>query len=343
MIIIIRETPDLSVDRQGKLRALENIITSYGEGKHVLWMPKRTVSDLIDWVELSSYTKRVLYEAKSIVRETKGIEEDFEFHVEVDFDAGARLEVRDASELIVGYSHFMDSSSTQKCIFITENLRDAATFEMGAQIYLCEKNLSKDYGVSFKYSPGGGATTYDNFISHVRDGSFFLCIIDSDLKHPSGPKGSTAKRFNGHQVGLQKKHALEILACHEIENIIPAKIASVASEGLIDTGLIFKSGKHAIYRAFPDHKNGLCIDGAMEADDKHNDEFWKEFYPHKAKKKVWLMPPLGENFLSDCLRLMSKESPRKLLELVDSEHDRLWWKASKLVASWGIAMKKPIH
>ncbi|HBO1399271.1 TPA: hypothetical protein L4F26_002017 [Pseudomonas aeruginosa] len=343
MIIIIRETPDFVADKNGKLRALENILAAAGECKHLLWMPTQAVDSLLGVDELSGYAKRILFELKSFVRETRGIEAIFDFYVVVDFDDAGRLDDSNAGELVVGYGHFKDSGSTQKCSFITENLRDAEAFKIGAEIYLCKHRLSRAHKVSLRLAPGGGNTTYDSFLDYKKEDVFFLCVIDSDLKHPKGAKGTTATRFNGERKGLQGKGYLNVLECHEIENIIPIKIASIASDGKIEEGLILKRGKSIRYRLFPDHKNGLCVNDAAELDEKHNDDFWKEFYADvTAGRKIWLIPPLGENFLSDSLRIMAETSTAKLLEMIDESEDELWWTTSRLVASWGIAMKRPI-
>lgn len=343
MIIIIESTPTLTTDKNRKLRALENILAASGECKHLLWMPTQTVESLLEIDELSGYARRILYELKSFVRETRGIEKTFEFHIVVNFNEPNIVEESERGELIVGYAHFRDSSSTQQCSFITENLRDAEVFKIGAEVFLCKHKLSRTHKVSLKLAPGGGSTTYDSFLDFKKADSFFLCIIDSDLKHPKGAKGSTASRFNCERKGLQGKGYLKILDCHEIENIIPGKVASLASGGRIEEGLILKRGKSIKYRLFPDHKKGLCVNEAAELDGKHGDNFWSEFYPdRRAERKTWLIPPLGENFLSDSLRIMVEASTVKLLEMIDENEDELWWATSRLVASWGVAMKRPI-
>lgn len=343
MIIIIKENPNLAADRNGKLRALENILIASGECKHLLWMPTHVVESLLGIEDLSGYAKRVLFELKSFVREIRGIERVFDFYVVVDFDDAQRLDDSKAGELVVGYAHFKDSSSTQKCSFLTENLRDAEAFKIGAEAYLCRHRLLSAHKVSLRLAGGGGSSTYDSYLDSIKEDAFFLCVIDSDLKHPKGAKGSTATRFNGVAQGLQGKSYLKILDCHEIENIIPEKIALVASDGKLEQGLIFKRGKAKKYRVFPDHKSGLCVSAAQELDEKHSDEFWKEFYADaKVGKQIWLIPPLGDNFLSNSLRIMAETSTVKLLEMIDEHEDELWWATSRLVASWGMAMKRPI-
>lgn len=344
MIIIIKDTPDLETDKNTKLRALENLVVSHGECKHVIWMPTTTASQLAKTKELSEYAKRVLVELESFAREARGVEQNFSFHVVVDFETANRLDIINNKEIHAGYSHFKDTISTQKATFLTENLRDAETFEIGAEVYLQKSKLLQAHKISLNKVPGGGNTTYDQFQNNVANDTFFLCIIDSDLKHPKGPIGSTAGRFRAEPEGLVGKRYLSILKCHEIENILPLAVLKEASNGTIEQGLLYKQSKLTEYRAHPDHKAGLCAHTAKEMDERHQDTYWSDFYAHANNgKPIWLLPPLGANILSDCLRFMSENSTKKISEYIDPQTDTIWWEASMLVASWGIAPKRAVH
>ncbi len=344
MIIIIPEMPDLSIDTHNKIRALENLLLAFGECRHVIWMPTKVATDLIDKNILGSYAQRVLIELRSFSTESRGIEKFFAFHLKIDFNTGKRLDTEDGRILHVGYSHIVDSMSLKKSILLTENLRDSEIFKLGGEIFLFSNKLYRFYSVSLEQLPGGGNTTFDLFNHLEASGSFFLCVIDSDLKHPAGPRGDTAKRFSSTTAGYEQKRFLKILDCHEVENIIPFSVVQEVSNGAIENSLMYKLGRVSSDRAHPDHKLGLSLSQAMDQDEKYQSKHWEAYYRYKCSNKdPWIVPPLGENLLSNCLNFMNKESISKLHEKLSPDLDGIWMDLSKSIASWGISMKRRIN
>lgn len=342
MIILINNQLDLTNDAQGKIRAIENILIAHGECRHVVWMPVDIIQNLINQKRLGEYSQRILYELKSFSLEARGIENAFNFHVEVDFNNGTALENIN-NKINIGYKHFINSMSLKKSMLLAENLRDAEIFSLGAEAFLFNEKLYRSYTISLENISGGGSTTYDAFVKLEKEENFFACIIDSDLKHPNGPIGSTAKRFSHIAQGLSGKRLLRILNCHEVENIIPLAVVKEATNGTIEDSLIFRLGKINPDRAHPDHKSGLSVTQARELDEKHGSDYWQDYYPHENNGRSWIVPPLGENLLSNCLQLMLKCSVEKLAEYISPELDALWLQTSQDVASWGVAMKRAIH
>ncbi|WEJ74573.1 hypothetical protein [Pseudomonas sp. PSE14] len=343
MIITIKQSPNLDVDDAKKIRAIENILISHGECRHAVWMPVDIVQELLSANRFSEYAQRILYDLRSSVVETRGIEKNFSFHVEVDFSNAKTLQPSN-NKTLIGYSHLVNATTLNKSVFLAENLRDAEIFSLGAESYLFHNQLYRSYGISLERAPGGGNTTFDYFSKLEEESKFFFCIIDSDLKHPKGPIGSTAKRFSETPSGYHEKRFLRILDCHEIENIIPLQVVRAVTNGEIEKGLTYRLNRCKEDRKHPDHKSGLSIDQAIDQDDKYNSDHWKLYYPHKAKKgQTWIIPPLGENLLSHCLKLMSEISIEKLTEYISTEFDETWIDISKDVASWGVAAKRPIH
>ena len=344
MIILIKKSPDLTTAKHRKLRALENILASFGECRHVVWMPVQIASELMAQKDFGEYSRRVLVELKSFVTESRGIENLFSFHLNVDFDNGNRLEIENDKVLNIGYLHLTDSMQLRKSILLTENLRDAEIFKIGSEAYLFSENLYRVYGISLEQMPGGGNTTYDLFGHLEKNEIFFLCIIDSDLKHPKGPKGSTAKRFSTTPIGHLNKRFLKILECHEIENIIPLSIVKEATNGLVENGLIYKLDRAALDRTHPDHKAGLTVSNAIANDHEYGSDHWSQYYPYEvADRDVWIIPPLGENLLSNCLKIMAQESIGKLSEKISQELDRTWIDVAQSVASWGVSMRRRVN
>ncbi|AHF66274.1 hypothetical protein [Pseudomonas cichorii] len=339
MIFIIDAVIDFSTSFDSKVRALDNILSAHGEGKHVLWAPIEVVEALQDVPQLSSYSKRVLFSLKSTVIETRRIERQFDFHVVVEFDDGARMELGEG-RLNVGFNYFLDTRMLQPSILITENLLDASALECGAALHLVGNKLLSAFGVVLDFRPGGGSTTYDLFKDLVSQGRFLLCVIDSDLKHPKGPKGSTAKRFRHEKLGLNLAYHLEILGCHEIENILPVNVVRDLVPRAQTPCLLYSSSKYHRYRPYPDHKFGLRVSTARQSDLEFNSDYWSEF--NGCDDEVWICAPLGESLLQNSVQKMKEMSPHKLYESLNKTADEEWMRVSKLVASWGVGVRRVI-
>ncbi|MBJ2241711.1 hypothetical protein [Pseudomonas sp. MF6768] len=339
MIIIINSEINIQLNTDSKIRALDNILSAHGEGKHAVWMPIETVEYLRTFDQLSSYSKRVLASLESTVIETRRIEKKFTFHIDVDFANGNRIESA-PDKLVVGYNRFTDSGALQSSIFITENLLDANALVCGAAVHLLYNKLFAAFDVSLDSRPGGGSTTYDLFKDLTDQNKFILCIVDSDLKHPNGRRGSTAKRFKYEALGLQPTYQLEILDCHEIENILPINIVKDTVPHARVPCLIYSSDRYKSYRLYPDHKLGLQVSGARQLDSEYNSNYWSPFYDYDDE--AWICAPLGESLLQNCVHKMKEMSAHKLSEAIDAEIDQEWIRLCKLVASWGVGMKRVI-
>lgn len=339
MIIIVKSVSDFSHDASYKLRALENLLCAYGEGRHVLWMPVEVVELLILEPRFSEFAKRVLYELKSAVLETRKIENLFAFHVEIDFDNSFRFE-GERSVLKIGYRKVVQSGMLQKAIFLTENLRDAQVYFTGAEVFMVKNRLLASYQVGLDLQPGGGSTTFDLFEKLRGEEKLFLCLIDSDKEHPRGPLGSTAKRFNGSGKGLNTGYYLEILPCHEIENIIPVKIVKEVLSKDFEMGALFAREDCDRYRKYPDYKFGLNVLRARLMDETHQLDFWRAFYD--LQDEEWLCAPMGEGLLDGIHDFMGQLSLHKLAEYFDYEIEQEWGRITKIIASWGVGMKRSL-
>ncbi|MDQ0124295.1 hypothetical protein J2W17_003243 [Pseudomonas lini] len=302
-------------------------------------MPIETVELLKTVNQLSSYSKRVLSSLESTVIETRRIEKKFTFHVSVDFENGNRLESA-LDKLVVGYNRFKDSGALQSSIFVTENLLDANALICGAALHLLDNKIFAAFDVSLDSRPGGGSTTYDLFKDLAAQNKFLLCIVDSDLKHPNGRRGSTAKRFKYEVLGLQPTYQLEILDCHEIENILPVNIVKDTVPHAHAPCLMYSSGRYQRYRPYPDHKLGLNVSTARKLDKEYNSNYWSAFDVYDDD--TWICAPLGESLLLNCVQKMKEMSAHKLLEALDKEIDQEWIRVCKLVASWGVGMRRII-
>lgn len=335
MIIIIKNF-SLDNDRELKLRALENILCAYGEGRHIVWMPIE-IAKKIKLIEgLSSFAKRVAIELEESVIETRRIEDYFDFHVECDFEDKHIFEHKDKITKL-GYHHLSNSETLQSPALLTENLLDANALIIAAQSYLCANKSISMLSIKLQSTAGGGSTTYNVFCQKNDQKKLLACFIDSDKKHPLGSYGDTAKRFSGTPKGYNINYYLEILPTQEIENIIPNRILKEIFP-VSENGIIFNRNMEKAYRAFPDHKIGLKVSTAIELDRKHQADFWKEFYSEHGDS--WICPPFGERLLETSVNHLNSMSSHKISESLDSDIDAEWIRISKIVASWGVGRRR---
>ncbi|WP_423203856.1 hypothetical protein PGC34_18285 [Pseudomonas kribbensis] len=341
MIIIVRNFFDLDIDSGRKLRAIENLLCAHGEGRHVLWMPIELVSALQSVECLSSYSQRVLVELKSSVLETRKIEDFFDFYLEVDFSRKLPSGYSEG-RICVSYVVVSTSSFLQKTVFLTENLLDGEAFSKGAEVFVFKnKMISAVCRVDFDFYNGGGSTTFDVFRVLKEQGKLFCCIVDSDKEHPKASLGSTAKRFNRVGVGYGESYYFEILDCHEIENILPKDLLLKVAEENWTGGAIFAREELLSFRQYADHKSGLTLAAGRALDFKHFDTYWDGFYD--GDEDEWLCEPLGAEILEKCVEKMNQLSIRDLSEMINFEIDQGWLRLSRLVASWGVGMKRSIN
>lgn len=342
MIIIINEFPDLTVDREGKLRSLQNILTAHGEGKHILWAPVGVISGLQTLTCLCEYSQRVLVELRSFVLEARHIERKFSFYVEIDFRDSRALRF-DEGRFVVGYLWASDSDYFQPAQLLSEDYSDFQFYERSAEIYLAsDRDISSVCAIKLACIPGGGSGVFGVFEATRALNKLFFCIIDSDKKHPKASLGSTASQFYRVQPGYHENYMLEILDCHELENIIPLSIVSEAATCAVG-GLIFSSPENLHYRVYADHKNGLTVGGALSSDRTHSDEYWKWLEEGGYENDVAVCAPLGVRLLEHCVTYMRANNPHRLAQMIDSEANRYWYSISHIVASWGVGLRRVIR
>lgn len=342
MIIVIDKIDEALIDND-KIRAIENILRAFGEGKHVVWMPSDIASQLIESGKFANYSLRILYELKDRSRLTKSLLNDFEFHLHITFDDADTLEFAKPDKMIAGFKRVIDSGHLQETVFITENLNDAHIYEHGSKSFLILKKLYSEYDIKFRKLNGGGNTTIDVFNEELADERFLLCLLDSDKKHPKGKLGDTAARFNDVKHGYGEGYYLEVLSCTELENIIPYKlvkevISKYKPDALDEFNKVTKN-----LRKYSDHKKGLTIKDALTLDRAHNHQHWAKLIQDLNLENETICPALGDNLLSHCINFINKESLHKFCEYIDSNSDTDWINISRKVASWGIGLKRGIR
>jgi len=341
MIIVITNISDLAKAPE-KLQAFNNIIMAFGEGKHVLWMPSSTISEIIESNTIHGRNLSILHELKDSSRISKSILEQFEFFVEVDFTNNVSSGFCEPNRLVISYSHYIDSAAVQLPIFVAENLCDIDFYLLGSKVYLRKVKLLSSHEVRFRPINGGGNTTIVSFEQNLKSNELVLCILDSDKNHPAAGIKETAARFANYPLGWGSNYWLHILQCTEAENLVPWKVAEgILSKNPDPTYQQFLALTTETRRYF-DHKKGLTYLDAVASDKHYGVEFWSAHLPENHNAEQWICAPLGSKFLEKCIEAMNKTSIHKLTEMID-ERDELYLKLCKMVASWGVGPKRAIR
>jgi hypothetical protein len=122
----------------------------------------------------------------------------------------------------------------QDTTFICENLQDNY-FYLNISKWYIQNYIKGNVLTNFNFILGGGSTTAPVLAENLKNNKYpILCNLDSDKKHPSGAKGSTAKKvikenkkFNNRNdicEEIKKLININILESREAENLIPLSI-----------------------------------------------------------------------------------------------------------------------
>lgn len=122
----------------------------------------------------------------------------------------------------------LDLAFVQKTFLLVENLVDASFYRFVAE------SRGQGGGVTFDFEayPGGGNTTAEAYKHIATLNRLCLCIVDSDVRYPNGPKGNTAKAVLA--AANQVKSPLlthYVLPVCSVENLIPFETLKESMEG----------------------------------------------------------------------------------------------------------------
>ncbi|MDH1263556.1 hypothetical protein [Pseudomonas sp. GD03944] len=279
---------------------------------------------------------------RGFVLETRHIERKFSFYVEVDFQDARSLRF-DGDRFVIGYSWATDSSYFQSAQLLAEDYNDFLFFERSAEIYVASnREVSSICAVKLSCIPGGGSGIFGVFEETKALNKLFFCIVDSDKNHPGASIGSTASQFYRTQLGYYRNYMLEILECHELENIIPLKILTEVAGGELE-GLIFSEPDALCFRKFADHKKGLLVSEAIQSDREHSCDYWQWLEDNGYEDDAVVCPPLGARILEHCVSYMRENNPHRIADMIDRDTDRYWYDISHMVASWGVGLRRVVR
>ncbi|WP_434562837.1 hypothetical protein [Pseudomonas sp. Z4-20] len=337
MIIIIEKIDEIEKLNHSQESALECLLWAYGRGNQVLWMPIDLIEALLKKTCFSDYAKRALVDLKTFSRFSKNLLiTEFDFRVVVDFSDKHKL-LSTEKQLTVGYEIILDEKFLLEPVLLTENEIDAKVYTLFAKaIFSSRKNLNLVYEINIEPHGGGGSDTIKTFERLLSESRLFVCLLDSDIKHPKGPLGETAKHFALYPKGPNRNSRLEILNAHEIENLIPIPIIEhlFAKEYL---GHLFKHANPIKFKKYPDHKNGFLVEQAKKQDMHHGDTFWKDFY--HLGDHTYICAKLN-SLTEQTKQFLENTSTYKIQEFLDKDANEELFTISNIIASWGVKLRR---
>lgn len=266
------------------ITAIENILRSFSEGKHIIIAPSIFFNTVIDKENtvFGFTTKTSASEALRSQVEYKGLISHINFYIEIDFNLNGSdyswVKIAGAYKLITGPVFFDDSKFLQSAKIICENPSDADFYNIIAGVFASQNDLNL-CNITFEAINGGGGTTKHVFDRSIETKYLTLCILDNDKKHPNGPLGGTGRQFRSS--GFHKTGLVKILDVHEVESLIPFEtIEDALSQDTLSTDKrnalsfakeLFLTDESTKY--YYDHKKGFDIKKILPLDKQYGD-YW---------------------------------------------------------------------
>ncbi|WP_275233928.1 hypothetical protein [Pantoea ananatis] len=339
--------------------AIENLLRSFAENKHILIAPKDFFNIIINDSNgiYSTSSKNFAAEALSRSREYHSLLAKVSFYVAVDFSIhDKKFEWKDHGENIkfnCGPLYFDDSSQLQKTKIVCENPLDSDFFKIIASFYANNEDLMR-CSINFNAINGGGGSTKDVFDRTIVNNEIAFCIVDNDKPHPKAPYGGTSAHFLGSRT--IRSGLVEILDVHEVESLVPLETIEAVLKNL---NLMIKKEKSLNFfkrlcsidesvKFYIDHKKGFSLKTALELDNSHG-VFWREIIKkiegddvcECLKEKICRCNPscltyegFGENLLNNTLRYINEGSLRKYKPNLTPKLQEKWYGLGKNFFSW---------
>lgn len=339
--------------------AIENILRSFAENKHLLIAPKVFFNSIIEEKSgiYSSSSKSFASEALSGLREYHAILNQVSFHISINFailDTSFKwIEYGEKHKFSCGPLYFNDSSQLQKTKIVCENPLDSDFLKIIAAFYAKNENLSR-CSINFDALNGGGGSTKDIFERTIKNNEIAFCVVDNDKKHPRAPYGGTSTHFLGSKTN--RSGLVEVLDVHEIESLVPLETIEEVLESL---NLMIKKEESLIFfkelcsidesvKFYFDHKKGFDLKTALELDNTHGD-FWRTILKKLSNRyncecieskncecnpSCLTYEGFGDNLLNNTLIHINKGSLRQYNPDLPPKLYEKWYSLGKNFFSW---------
>ncbi|HEP1064740.1 hypothetical protein [Klebsiella aerogenes] len=339
--------------------AIENILRSFAENKHLVIAKKEFFQAIINESDgiFSETTKNTASEALKGLREYKAILGLVSFYVSVNFtipDTSFKwINFGDKDKFECGPLFFNDSSQLQKTKIVCENPLDSDFFNIIANHYAKQVNLSR-CTISFNPLNGGGGSTKDIFDRTIKNNEITFCIVDNDKMHPRAPYGGTSTHFLGFRTN--KSGMVKILDVHEIESLVPIDTIEKVLQELNLMGRkkatldFFKElcNIDESVKFYFDHKKGFDLKTAWDLDNEHG-TYWRGIIKKikqnekcecvnlkkcNCKPSCLTFEGFGEGLLTNTIKHIQKGNLRQYTPLLTPQLNDKWNDLGRSFFSW---------
>jgi len=343
------------------LVAFENLLSSFREGKHFIWIHS-SGSSLTKATDLSTISRGTILKILSKGSEISGLKESLDFYCSVKpsldhKEAPIFRELSNKTILEIPLGWFTDTIKVQATKLLCEDSSDSDFIANLIRGHIYNKNWH--IATNFEAGHGGGANIVNEFLAARNQGRPTVCVTDSDIKYPGGPIGGTAQRFD--RIPVRASFSIYLrLQVHEIENLIPLSLLDLLEEK--DSAATFRSAIDsltALERSFPesipylDLKNRLCH-GLISNHRAHRE--FQEKVISKLGKKIGtclksnpkqkcngvscpgiLMQKFPDGILEKISKILTCMSSQKIGEELKGTKNTWLTDILEKVSSWGIS------
>ncbi|WP_284195195.1 hypothetical protein [Chitinimonas prasina] len=333
MIIILDSSISslLSAESSHVLEAIENIAIARSEGNHLVTCEPEIASQILA-TRLSNRAQRVYYTIKN-----KSIQE---LAATVKSKAYIRVvspdyfSVNRPNEIMVSITFFCSTSTIQPTKLLCEDSLDGKIIAALTKNYLAASK-HRNPRLSFRYEHGGGSRITRVFREiECHEACLLLCLVDSDKKYHKDNISAKAKNL----IRDRQKNTthVEILPCHELENLIPTRHLLLLYESTHpDTAMAISS-----LNISPNTRYSLNYLDLKEGPAKHHRT------SNPAEKKFWegifkaaqicltqsaSITGLGEQITTDYESLLEDDG----LSFLDTDFRPIFEEIAKIVECWG--------
>lgn len=368
MIIKIINTDSISLSNQSHVQAIDNVIRSFGEKKHIIISNRQFFERVLndETGNFSTILKQSAEQARRAQIEYTPLLKLVNFNIVLDFNINGKEyqwnELSGSETLTVGPDFFLDSSSVQHTLIVCEDVNDSDFYKIIANYY-SKKIKANLLTIKYEAVNGGGGSTKRIFDRKVDNLEITFCILDNDKKHPKYPEGGTCKNFNGEK--HVKTGKVIVIDAHEIESLIPFEllenvlIEEKASSEKIDSLDVIRNicSLDETAKLFFDHKKGLDIKSAFSLDEKYG-SYWLPLI-NKAKpnqindciknnkcdceKSCYKISGFGDGLLTKSTAYVNNHNPKNFTPSLNGHLEDLWNYIGKSFFSWSCAPAKKVR
>lgn len=228
MLILLSDNVCGSRLSSAHVMALNVLATTHRHGHHIVSGSLSVLSFLSRLDALTEESRGTYRQARARHHELGTLRRVVTHHVEVYIDSDdAKIERCPTTAGRICYRVPLGRCAALSWLspthLLAEDQDDADIYRSVAQFYLRWKGRElKGLRLSFAPYGGGGSCTPQALTAHATS-AFTICIVDSDKKFPGAALGDTARTTQAVGRGLAEQCVthVEVLDCHELENLIP--------------------------------------------------------------------------------------------------------------------------